>query len=66
VNEAATVNVYDAIGQKVYQRSLVTGNSTYTQIDIDLGFKANGIYIVELVNGSGKRIGTKRINVQSK
>ncbi len=65
-NEAATINVYDALGQKVYQRSLVTGNTNYTQIDIDLGVKANGIYIVELVNGSGKRIGTKRINVQSK
>ncbi|MBK9464145.1 MAG: HYR domain-containing protein [Chitinophagaceae bacterium] len=65
-NEPATVNVYNAAGQKVYQRSIVTGGTTYTQIDIDLGFKANGIYIVQVVNGSGKLLAAKRIIVQSR
>ncbi len=65
LNEKATVNVFDAKGRKVHQEAVVTGGTTYSQIDIDLGPTANGIYIVEVVNGSGKRIATKRINVQS-
>ncbi|HQW44935.1 MAG TPA: T9SS type A sorting domain-containing protein, partial [Chitinophagaceae bacterium] len=65
VNEPATVNVFNAAGQKVYQRSLITGITTYTQIDIDLGLKANGMYIVQIVNGSGKQLAAKQIIVQN-
>ncbi|MBK9658732.1 MAG: HYR domain-containing protein [Chitinophagaceae bacterium] len=65
VNEPATINVFNAAGQKVYQRSLITGITTYTQIDIDLGLKANGMYIVQIVNGSGKQLAAKQIIVQN-
>ena len=63
--EGATVNVFNAAGQNVYQRSLVTGSTTYTEIEVVLGLKANGVYMVQVVNGSGKIIGSRSIIVQS-
>ena len=65
-NEQATINVFNAAGQNVYQRSLTTGGTPYTQIDIDLGLKANGVYIVQIVNGSGKLLAAKQIIVQNR
>jgi Secretion system C-terminal sorting domain len=64
-NEPATVNVFNAAGQKVYQKAVVTGGTAYSQIEVNLGFKANGIYVVQVVNGSGKILGAVKINVQS-
>jgi hypothetical protein len=62
--ETATVNVYDSKGAKVYQRS-VTTTLPYTTIDVDLGGRASsGMYLVELVNGSGKRVGAKQVLVR--
>ena len=66
VSEPATVTVFNAAGQRVYQRSLTTGGTPYTQIDIDLGLKANGVYIVQIVNGSGKLLAAKKIIVQNR
>ncbi len=63
-NEPATVQVFNAAGQKVYEEKVITGAQTYSQIQVDLGLKANGVYIVRLVNGSGKILGAKRIIVQ--
>ncbi len=40
VNVPATIIVFNAAGQKVYDRSLVTGSTSYTQIEIGLGLKA--------------------------
>ncbi len=64
VNEPATINVYDSRGARVYRRSLVT-TTPYTGIEVNLGSSIPaGVYIVELVNGSGKKIGAKRIVVE--
>jgi hypothetical protein len=62
--EQATVNVYNAKGQRVYSQS-VTTTLPYTTIEIDLGpTAANGSYVVELVNSSGKRVGATQIIVR--
>ncbi|MEO6613474.1 MAG: HYR domain-containing protein [Chitinophagaceae bacterium] len=64
VGETATVNVFDAKGAKVYQRQLVT-TTAYTRLDIDLGpTLSSGVYIVEVVNSAGKRMGAKRVVVR--
>ena len=64
-NEKATINVYNALGQRIYQKEFTTA-APYTELDIDLGFKANGIYTVEVVDGSGTIRGAKRILVNMK
>jgi hypothetical protein len=62
--ETATVRVFDEKGSQVYTKSMVTGLA-YTRIDINLGPTiADGNYTVELVNGSGKRVGAKQIIVK--
>ncbi|MGQ0739750.1 MAG: proprotein convertase P-domain-containing protein [Bacteroidota bacterium] len=66
LNESATVRVWDAKGAKVYERAMVT-TLAYTSIVVDLGPAiADGVYIVELVNGAGKRAGVKKIVVRQK
>jgi hypothetical protein len=65
VNETATVNVYDAKGSRVYRQNLTT-TAPYTGIEINLGGAIpSGVYIVELVNSGGTKLGSKRIVVQS-
>jgi hypothetical protein len=61
-DEAATVRVYDAKGALIYERKVVTGIS-YTRIDVNLGNISSGVYLVELRNAEGKRIGAKQIIV---
>jgi hypothetical protein len=62
--ETATVNVYNAKGQRVYSKAVAT-TLPYTNIDVDLGPTAkNGTYIVELVDGSGNRVGAQRVVVR--
>jgi hypothetical protein len=64
--EGATVRVFDAKGSKVYERAVVT-SLAYTDIIVDLGPGiADGVYIVELVNGAGKRVGVKKVVVRQK
>jgi subtilisin-like proprotein convertase family protein len=63
-NEKVTINVYNSIGQKIYQESVVTRATTYAQININLGTRQTpGVYIVEAVNSAGKKVGAKRIIV---
>jgi hypothetical protein len=59
--EVAKVRVYDPLGQVVYQQKVTTGPTTYTRIDVDLSNAANGIYTVELLNGSDLRVGAKQV-----
>ena len=59
--EVAKVRVYDPLGQVVYQQKVTTGPTTYTRIDVDLSNVANGIYTVELLNGSDLRVGAKQL-----
>lgn len=42
--EGATVNVFNAAGQNVYQRSLVTGSTTYTEIEVVLTQSQRRLY----------------------
>jgi hypothetical protein len=65
-NESATVRVFDAKGAKVYERAVVT-TTAYTGIDVNLGPTIpDGVYVVELVNSSGKRVDAKKIVVRKK
>jgi hypothetical protein len=63
-NEPATVMVFNAAGQLVYQRALVT-RLAYSAIVIDFSGKANaaGIYIVKVVGSNGKELAAKRVVV---
>jgi hypothetical protein len=60
--ELVAVNVFDVIGQIVFQKRVVTG-VPYTRLDVDLSNKAAGYYMVNVVNGSNKTLATKRILV---
>ena len=60
-NEVATMNIYTTLGSRIYSRSFTT-TIPYTRIgDIDISRFSNGKYLVEVINSSGKRIGTKWI-----
>lgn len=64
VNESATVNVYDMKGARVHRQSAAT-TAPYTGIEINLGSAVPaGVYVVELVNSSGKQVGAQRIVVE--
>jgi hypothetical protein len=60
--EVAKVNVYDPLGQKVFSQRVTTG-LTYTRIDVNVDNSANGIYTVELLNGSDVKVGAKQVFV---
>jgi hypothetical protein len=60
--EVAKVNVYDALGQKIFSQRVTTALA-YTRIDVNLINVANGIYTVELLDGSDIRIGAKHVFV---
>ncbi len=60
-NEQATVYIYNSAGQIVYNRQMPTGAMAYSRIDVNLNNMAAGIYIIKLIDGSGKEIGVKRV-----
>lgn len=63
-NENLTLNIYNATGQKIFQKSFVT-TTTYTSMNIDLGTGfSEGIYIVEVVNAAGKQVGARRVVIR--
>ncbi len=63
-NEALVLNIYNALGQRIYQRNFVT-TTAYTRMDVDLGTRfSEGVYIVEVVNSAGKQVGGRRIIVR--
>ena len=61
-NTPFTVNVYDSKGARVFTRT-ATPAQPYTSIPIDLGMKAMGMYIVELRDNTGRRLGSKQVMV---
>lgn len=64
VNENLTLNIYNPLGQKIYQRAFTT-NLAYTKLPVDFGNRfTEGVYIVEVINALGKKVGTKRIIVR--
>ncbi len=64
LNETLTLNIYSASGQKIYQKAFVT-NTAYTGLEVNLGNSfSEGVYIVEVVNAAGKKVGAKRVVVR--
>ena len=62
VNEAATVNIFDFKGSRIYSKAVVTGLA-YTDISVDLRNMPAGTYLVSFINSSGKLIGSKKVSV---
>jgi HYR domain/Secretion system C-terminal sorting domain len=60
VNEAASVIIYDEKGARVFVQKFTTG-TPYSKLDINISRSPAGTYLVEVVNGAGKRIAAKRI-----
>jgi len=63
-NESITINVYDGKGSRILQKTAST-STAYTGVEVDLNNSvASGVYLVQVVNGSGKIIGAQRIVVR--
>jgi len=63
-NETATVRVFDSKGALVYEKAEVTGLA-YTALNVDLGPTiSSGVYVVEVNNSAGKKMGAVRIVVR--
>ena len=59
-NPARIINVFDSKGAKVYSKSY-TVLLPYDRMEVNLGNATGGIYYVELLDESGKKIGTGTI-----
>ncbi len=63
-NEAMTVRVFSSSGQMIFEKGFTT-TLPWSSVGVDLGTRNSaGIYIVEVVNSSGQRMGAKRIIVR--
>ena len=64
INEAATVYIWNSIGQIVYTSKINTGAIPYSRIDVNLNNMAGGMYVVKLINAAGKEVGVARVVIQ--
>ena len=55
VNEKVTVKIVSSGGQEVWRREVATGLA-YSKFDVDIQNMPSGIYIVQVINASGKEI----------
>ncbi len=61
--ESVTINVFNALGQLVYQKATGTG-TPYSLTTVTLpATAANGVYIVKVLGASGKELAAKKIIV---
>ena len=60
-NQPLVLTVYDGKGSKVYQRSVTTGSTPYSRVDVMLPSVAAGPYVLDVRDASGKQIGKKQI-----
>ncbi|MBL7729639.1 MAG: HYR domain-containing protein, partial [Chitinophagaceae bacterium] len=60
--EQVTVKVYNAGGQEVYSQPLTLG-ITYSNITVNLGNAAAGVYLVKVINSSGLELAARRVVV---
>ncbi|MBL7748097.1 MAG: T9SS type A sorting domain-containing protein, partial [Chitinophagaceae bacterium] len=62
--EPATIMVFNAAGQLIYQRAFTT-RLTYSSIVVDLTTRSYtaGVYIVKVVNSSGRELAAKKVVV---
>ena len=56
------LNIFDAKGSRVYSR-VYSINAPYEKMSVDMTAYGNGVYTVELADGSGQRIATGRVIV---
>ncbi len=62
--ESATIRVFNALGQVVYQKATATG-TPYSLTNVTLPATiANGVYVVKVMGANGKELAAKRIIVQ--
>lgn len=62
-SEPVTVTIFDSKGARVYQKRMIS-TSPYSRLDVNLtGSIPGGVYVVEVVNAQGERIGTRRIHI---
>ncbi len=62
--ESVTINVFNALGQLVYQKATGTG-TPYSLTTVTLpATAANGVYIVKVLGASGKELAAKKIIVE--
>lgn len=54
-NQAASVNIYNAMGQKVNQQNIQTLEGSNT-VSFDLNNQANGMYIMEVICGDERKV----------
>jgi len=54
------LNLYDAKGARIYSKQYPIMR-TYDRMDVDISHLASGVYMVELIDNSGKRIATGRV-----
>lgn len=59
---ARTLKIYDAKGAAVYRKAYnVSG--VYPRIEVNLPKPASGVYFIDLLDGSGKRMATGKVNI---
>ncbi len=58
-----TLNVYDSKGAKIYSRAYSIGN-IYERMDVNLSNVQGGVYLVELVDAQGKRLGSGMVVIK--
>ncbi len=62
-NEQMRINVYDQKGTKIITKSVI-GTAPYSVIDIYINNRyPSGVYLVELLNSSGQKLGDKQVIV---
>ncbi len=59
-DRATMVNIYDEKGAKVYEKSY-TINNTFGRMDVDMSRMQNGIYMIYLMDKSGKRLAGSKV-----
>jgi Secretion system C-terminal sorting domain len=57
---ARTLNVYDALGQKIYTKRYDV-NVPFGNMQVDLRNKAAGMFTIELLDSNGKQLGINRV-----
>jgi HYR domain/Secretion system C-terminal sorting domain len=62
ISEQVSVVIYDPLGQKMYEQKLQT-TGRYSRLDVDIRGKAQGYYLVTVVNSNNNQLAAKRVLV---
>jgi hypothetical protein len=58
-NETVNVNIYNALGQQVWTKAIVTGLA-YSSLNVDISNLSQGTYTAEVYNSAGKKVGARK------